>query len=278
MTRVLVIGLGAMGLPMARTLAQAGFAVTGCDTDADRRAAFPGAVDHPGTASSGAQDAVLLSLPNDEAVRAVASALPLPAGAVVIDTSTVAPDTSRDMQAALAERGIGYVDAPVSGGAAGAASGQLLVMAGGTDPDMARARPVLDALARLVVLCGGPGAGATVKLANNLLCAGHLVLVGEALRMAEAGGVEADALLSALNAGSGRSAVSEVNLPRWVLSGAFDSGFTLGLMAKDLGLAAALPGAGRQARGLADRWRDAATRLGPGEDFNRIVLDDHDRP
>lgn len=266
-----VVGLGAMGLPMARTLSGAGFAVRGFDVSAARRALLPDAVDSLETAA--AAQSVLLSLPNDAVVKDVVAALvPLMAeGGVVIDTSTIAPETARAVQAEAASRGIGYVDAPVSGGAAGAAAGSLLVMAGGTDADVARAMPVLDALARAVVRCGGPGAGAVVKLANNMLCAGHLLLAAEALRLAAANSVSAEALLDAVNAGSGRSAVTEVNLPRWVLSGTFDSAFTLGLMAKDVSLAESLPGAGVLSAEVARRWRAAAETLDPGADFNRIV-------
>jgi 3-hydroxyisobutyrate dehydrogenase len=266
-----VVGLGAMGLPMARTLSAAGFAVRGFDASAERRALLPEAVTVLEEVAGA--DVVLLSLPNDAAVRAVAHTLlpRLSPGRVVVDTSTVSPETARAMQAAAAGRGVGWVDAPVSGGAAGAASGALLVMAGGEDGDVARAMPVLSALARHVARCGGPGAGATVKLANNMLCAGQLLLAGEALRLAQANGVAAEAMLDAVNAGSGRSAVTEVNLPRWVLSGAFDSAFSVGLMAKDVTLAEDLPGAGALAAEVAARWRAAAERLGDGADFNRIV-------
>jgi len=272
MRTVGVVGLGAMGLPMAETLAAAGLAVKGFDLDCGRRALLPGAVDT--LAAVAEADAIVLSLPNDGVVKAVAGEL-LPllrAGSLLVDTSTVAPQTARAVQADAAARGVGYVDAPVSGGAAGAAAGSLLVMAGGTDDDVARARPVLDPLARLVVHCGGPGAGAVVKLANNMLCAGQLLLAGEALRLADANGVSAEALLDAVNRGSGRSAVTEVNLPRWVLSGTFDSAFSLGLMAKDVTLAEGLSGAGILSAEIARRWREAAETLGAGEDFNRIVL------
>jgi 3-hydroxyisobutyrate dehydrogenase len=269
--RVAVIGLGAMGAPMAQVLAGSGFSVTGCDPDPARRAAFQNAV--PDAAKLAGVDAALLSLPDDAAVRGVWSALrdALSPGGLVIDASTVAPQTCRALQAEAAARGIGWVDAPVSGGPAGAADGALLAMVGGADPDVERAMPVLDALTRKVARCGGPGAGAVVKLANNLLCAGHLLLAGEALRLAEAGGVAPEALLEAVNAGSGRSAVTEVNLPRWILSDAFDSGFTLGLMAKDVTLAAALPGAGPRAAQTAADWAAARDALGADADFNRIV-------
>jgi len=271
MQRIGIVGLGAMGLPMAATLAAKGFAVTGYDANADRRALFAGAA--VSLADLAGADVVVLSLPNDRIVDEVVSELlgHLAAGAVVVDTSTVAPETTRSLQASAAAKGIGHVDAPVSGGAAGAAAGTLLVMAGGHAGDIARARPVLDALARKVVVCGGPGAGNVVKLANNMLCAGQLLLAGEALRIAGAGGVAAGDLLEALNAGSGRSAVTEVNLPRWILSGTFDSAFSMALMSKDVGLAASLDGSGALTGEIARRWSEAAAVLGGSADFNRIV-------
>ncbi len=271
--RIGVVGLGAMGIGMARTLAGAGLDVIGFDVDAQKRQAFAATAESLEALCGGRLDAVVLSLPNDAIVREVMSALlkALPSGTLVIDTSTIGPDTARDMQRDAAKQGLGYLDCPVSGGPAGAASGSLLIMAGGAERDVNAALPVLEPLARKVARCGGPGAGATVKLANNVLCAGHLLLAGEAMRIAEAGGVSADALLSALNEGSGRSAVSEVNLPRWVVSGSFDSGFTMGLMKKDVGLAAALPGAGRLSQEISARWQAASAAIGDSEDFNRIV-------
>ncbi|MEO1102807.1 MAG: NAD(P)-dependent oxidoreductase [Pseudomonadota bacterium] len=271
MRSVGVVGLGAMGLPMAKTLAAKGFAVTGVDVSETRRAAFsPSAADLEAISEV---DAALLSLPDDGAVTAVVARLGalLGEGAVIVDTSTIGPDTARAMHDEAARHGIGYLDAPVSGGAAGAAAGALLVMVGGKGEDIDKALPLLEALAKKVARCGGPGAGAVVKLANNMLCAGQLLLAGEALRMAEAGGVTPEALLDALNAGSGRSAVTEVNLPRWVLPQAFDSGFTMALMAKDVSLAAQLAGAGKLAAEISERWQGGAEALGGAADFNRIV-------
>ena len=104
-----------------------------------------------------------------------------------------------------------------------------------------------------------------------MLCAGHLLLAGEALRLADAGNVKADDLLAALNAGSGRSAVTEINLPRWILSGSFDSAFSMALMTKDVGLAAGLQGSGPLAGEIARRWQAATREIGGTEDFNHIV-------
>lgn len=271
-----VVGLGNMGLPMAAKLAVAGFDVAGADPSPARRALFAGARESVAELAA-ACDVLLLSLPSSREVEAVVGGIgeALRAGMLVIDTSTAEPASTRRVQAALAARGIGFVDAPVSGGAAGAANSQLLVMLGGAAADVVQAETVLAPLARKIVRCGGPGAGNTVKLLNNQLCAAHLVLAGEALGVADAAGVAPEALLEALNAGSGRSAVTEVNLPRWVLSGAFDSGFTMALMRKDMRLAGELADAAGRPGGLSaaarDVWARSAEALDGPEDFNRIA-------
>jgi 3-hydroxyisobutyrate dehydrogenase len=269
--RVGVIGLGNMGSPMAITLRAKGFEVSGCDPSHDRRAMFPGAV--ASVSALAAIDIALLSLPGPTHVEEVTAQLVefLPPGGAIVDTSTVAPETTRKLQARASASGIAYVDAPVSGGAAGATAGTLLVMAGGLAADVDRVMPVLAAISRKVVRCGGPGSGNVVKLINNMLCAGHLLLIGEALRMAQAGDVATPDLLDALNAGSGGSRVTEVNVPRWIATGTFDSGFSLALMAKDVGLAADLAGAADLAAEVAARWTAARDTLGGHADFNRIV-------
>jgi 3-hydroxyisobutyrate dehydrogenase len=272
--RVAVIGLGAMGLPMARRLAGAGHAVTGWDLSPERRAAAQGLA-LAEDAARGAE-AVLLSLPHDEAVLRAAEAIlaagPAP-GAVVLDCSTVAPETPRRLAPRFAEAGFAWVDAPVSGGPAGAAAGTLTVMVGAAPGVLERARPVLEAIAGKVVHVGGPGAGAVAKLVNNLLVASHLLTAAEALRVGRLAGVDTAALLAVVNGASGRSAATEVNFPRWIVSDAFDSGFTAGLMRKDLRLAAALAeavgGAGSVSAAVLRAW--AESPVADGADFNRVA-------
>ncbi|WP_372019162.1 NAD(P)-dependent oxidoreductase [Tistrella mobilis] len=281
--RVAVIGLGNMGAAMAATLAKAGFAVTGYDPapDAEARAGAAGiALAASPAAAFAAAEIAVLSLPMAAHVEAVlageggllAAGL---TGRLVIDTTTSEPAVTRRLAAALAAAGHALVDAPVSGGPAGAAAGTLTMMVGGAAADIDRARPVLEALSAKISLCGAVGAGHVVKLVNNLLCAAHLLTVSEAVRMGVAAGVEADTLIGALNAGSGRAGVSEVNFPRWILSGSFDSGFTMGLMRKDVRLAEALAAETGQAMPLLEvagrLWRESAAGLADGEDFNRIA-------
>lgn len=272
--RVAVIGLGAMGLPMARRIAAAGHDLVAWDLSAERRAeAADLARDE--AAARGAE-AIVLSLPHDKAVLAVADAIlaagPAP-GCVVLDCSTVAPETPRALAPRFAAAGFAWVDAPVSGGPAGAQAGTLTVMAGAEPGVLDRARPVLDAIAGKVAHVGGPGAGAVAKLVNNLLVASHLLTAAEALRMGERAGVDLAALLAVVNGASGRSAATEVNFPRWIASGSFDSGFTAGLMRKDLRLAGALAaatgGSGSVSAAVLAAWAESG--VADGADFNRVA-------
>ncbi|WP_270938896.1 NAD(P)-dependent oxidoreductase [Falsiroseomonas oryzae] len=265
--RIGLVGLGRMGAAMAARLAGTGAEVAGYDLDPGR-----GGV---ASLTQAAAPVVLFSLPDERAVAAALSELlpALPQGAVVADTSTISPLAARDFASQATAAGAAYLDAPVSGGPAGAAAGTLTVMLGGEAAALERARPVLDRIAARVVHVGPAGAGQVAKLVNNLLVATHLVVAGEALRIGEAAGVPAEALLAVVNAASGRSAATEVNLPRWVLSSSFDSGFTAGLMRKDVRLAMDLAravGAEPVACGRAAAVWDAAP-VADGEDFNRLV-------
>lgn len=274
-----VIGCGRMGAAMAARLAETGPAPTCFDGDAaaqGRMAAAGFAMAESPAALAAAADLVILSLPNAGAVRDVIAMIEgaLAAGAVVLDTPTSDPATSRAMAAAGAAKGWAFVDAPVSGGPSGARAGTMTMLLGG-DPDAVdRARPALGRLAARVTPVGAAGAGHAAKIANNMLCAANLVLVSEALRMAEGAGVDPAALLEGINAGSGRSGVSEVNMPRWVLNGAYDSGFTMGLMRKDVALAVALAEeTGVPLKGfgaIAALWAESAAALPDDADFNEI--------
>lgn len=270
--RVGVVGLGQMGGAMARRLAATGAAVAGWDAlPAARQAA--GALAVP-TLTGVAAELVVLSLPHDRAAADVlAGLLPaLPPGAVVADTSTLDPVAVRRFAAQAAAAGCAYLDAPVSGGPAGALAGTLAMMIGGEADALDRARPGLERLATRLIHVGDAGAGQVAKLVNNLLVATNLVTVAEALRLGARAGVPPAALLPVINAATGRSAATEVNLPRWILSGTFDSGFSAGLMRKDARLALQLAQAvGAEldacARAVA-AW--SAHGVGDAEDFNRL--------
>ncbi|MGG5822266.1 NAD(P)-dependent oxidoreductase [Falsiroseomonas sp. HW251] len=265
--RIGLVGLGRMGAAMAGRLAAQGLDVVGFDSDSGR-----GGVDQ---LEAVAAPTVVLSLPNEGAVAGVLDRLlpALPRGAVVADTSTLSPIAARQFASRAEAAGCLYLDAPVSGGPAGAAAGTLTVMAGGEAAALDAANPVLTRLAARILHVGGPGAGQVAKLVNNLLVATHLVVAGEALRIGTAAGVPAEALLSVINSASGRSAVTEVNLPRWILSGSFDSGFSAGLMRKDVRLALELAEAvgadPETCARAAQAWN--AAEVGDGDDFNRVT-------
>ena len=238
-----VIGLGAMGGAMVGRLLGQGVvpAVWDSAPQALARAVAAGAraVELP------ADDIVLLSLPHDGAVATTLAALwpALPAGAVIVDTSTISPIAARGFAAEAAARGVAYLDAPVSGGPAGAAAGSLTMMRGGSAAALEKARPVLALLTGRIVHVGDSGAGQVAKLVNNLLLATHLVCAAEALRLGRMAGLDPAALLPVLNAATGRSAATEGNWPRWIASETFDSGFSAGLMRKDARLALELAAA-----------------------------------
>jgi len=182
---------------------------------------------------------IILSLPNAEIVEAVIHEilLSIQPGSIVLDTSTSRPATSQRMSALGKSHDFSFVDGPVSGGPSAANAGTMTMLLGGDSDAIANLSPVLQVIAAKTVVVGKSGAGHAAKIANNMLCAANLVLVAEAIRLGEASGVLPQDLLEAINAGSGRSGVSEVNFPKWILNDAFNSGFTMGLMRKDVGLA-----------------------------------------
>lgn len=237
---VAVIGLGNMGMAMLKRLIASGHRPRGWDLDpAKREAARQAGAEIAADLAASLAEITLFSLPHDAAVAAVLEeALPaLQPGAVIIDTSTLSPRAVRGFAEQAAAQGVSYLDAPVSGGPAGAAAGSMAMMVGGDAAALERATPILQHLTARLLHIGPSGAGQVAKLVNNLLVASHLVTAGEALRLGAAAGVAPEALLPVLNGASGRSAVTEVNWPRWIIPGTFDSGFSAGLMRKDVGLA-----------------------------------------
>ena len=237
---VAVIGLGNMGMAMLKRLIASGHRPRGWDLDpAKREAARQAGAEIAADLAASLAEITLFSLPHDAAVAAaLQEALPaLQPGAVIIDTSTLSPRAVRGFAEQAAAQGVSYLDAPVSGGPAGAAAGSMAMMVGGDAAALERATPILQHLTARLLHIGPSGAGQVAKLVNNLLVASHLVTAGEALRLGAAAGVAPEALLPVLNGASGRSAVTEVNWPRWIIPGTFDSGFSAGLMRKDVGLA-----------------------------------------
>jgi 3-hydroxyisobutyrate dehydrogenase len=280
------VGLGKMGVPMAANLCAAGFPLRVQDLDADAVARFTDAheaeVATPETL--GEADILLLMLPNGVVVRDVLLAAPpgatpladrMRAGAVVIDMSSSAPTGTRDLGTALAGRGIAMVDAPVSGGVPRAKTGKLAIMAGGDAGLVARLAPIWSVLGSSLAHVGDLGSGHAMKALNNYVSAAGLVAACEALALARGFGIPGEKAIEVLNASTGRNNSTENKLAQFVLSERFDSGFTLGLMRKDL--AAAL-GLGNDllldlplAPSLMAIWDRAESELGPQADHTEIA-------
>lgn len=277
--RLAVIGLGSMGGAMAQTLHRLGWNVVGVDPspEARTRAAQFG-IATAGSAQEVAGTAyVVLSLPSAAMVeRTVPAVLSQPGTIAIVDTTTSEPATSQAMADQSAAAGTAFVDAPVSGGRAGALAGTLSAFVGGTAESVAAAEPVLHALTgKPTAALGGPGSGNVVKLLNNVLCAVNLVAVGEALDIAAAYGIDLATAAAAVSRASGGSNVSANAYPDWVLSGTYSSGFSLGLMARDVDLALQV-GADRGAKPtvLAQAqiaWQRALAERGPAADFTEIA-------
>nr|WP_188981705.1 NAD(P)-dependent oxidoreductase [Pseudomonas matsuisoli] len=278
-----VIGLGNMGGNMAITLARKGVSVIGLDPSelARSRVAAEGVSLAEGLQDLAARcEVIVLSLPKAEHVEAVCLgekglARLVKAGAVIVDTTTSTPDTSRKVAAVFAENGADFLDAPVSGGPAGAAAGTMTMVIGGCEEALTKVMPVLEAMSTTRVHVGDVGAGNIAKIANNLLAAAHLITTAEAVSMAAKAGVSPEKLIEGINAGSGRSGASQGMFPTWVLNKAYNSGFTMGLMRKDVGLAkdliAELGLDLPLAAATAEAWAASAETLPDSDDFCCIV-------
>ncbi|WP_198545343.1 MULTISPECIES: NAD(P)-dependent oxidoreductase [Amycolatopsis] len=269
-----VVGLGNMGLGMAVTLDQAGWRVTGYDLDAAAVAEAGGnGIGCVAQLPELAAEQVVLSLPGAGAVRSVVPELLEGARPrVIVDTTTSDPGTSREMAARCAEAGVAFVDAPVSGGRTGAWSGALTAFAGGTDAAVDSAAAVLSILTKQWSHLGPAGSGNIVKLLNNMLCAVNIASVAEAVDVLAAYGIDLPQAMTALNTGSGRSAVSQVNFEGAILKGELVGGFTVGLMARDvaLGIDVATAAGARPSVLSASKqaWDRALAQLGPETDCN----------
>ena len=235
-----VVGLGAMGLHMAKRLARRVPSTHVFDLNAGAVAA---AVEGGCTAAQAAtaavgHEVVLTSLPRSSDVAALAqdalAANTLAPGAVWVDMTSGHPDESRATAEALQQAGVAFLDAGVAGGPRGAEAGTLACMVGGGEGDLLRARPLIECLASKIVHVGPVGAGHAVKGVNNTLLAAHIVVAAEGLITLVKQGVPVEAALDAINGASGRSLVTEERIPNHVLSGEFDFGFRLELMRKDI--------------------------------------------
>lgn len=274
-----LIGLGAMGGGYLTRLMELKEDVMCFDTMPEARAraeAAGAAVAVSFTELGSTCNIVILSLPNAAIVAEVMEELDwcLEPGTIVVDTSTSEPDTTKRLAARAIQTGYSFLDAPVSGGPHGARTGTMTMVVGGDEAAFTKVHPLLEKMTGKLLHIGPSGAGHTVKIANNLLCAANLVLVSEMAQLAERAGISLSELLTGINAGSGRSGVSEVNFPKWITNEAFDSGFTMGLMRKDVGLATGLAekfGIDLPAtKAIADVWENSRSTLDDSADFNEI--------
>lgn len=250
MTAIAFLGLGNMGAPMGANLVKAGYTVQGFDpVPAARAAAADGGVNVCETAAEAVRDAgvVITMLPNGTLVRqCYAEVMPAAAaGALFIDSSTIAVDDARAVHAYAVERGFAQLDAPVSGGVKGAAAGTLAFMVGGAADALETARPVLDAMAGKIIHCGDSGAGQAAKLCNNMLLAVQQIAVGEAFVLADKLGLSAQSLFDVITGATGNCWAVHTNcpvpgpVPTSPANNDFRPGFATALMNKDLGLAMA---------------------------------------
>jgi 3-hydroxyisobutyrate dehydrogenase len=237
--RVAFAGLGAMGAPMARNLHQAGLLTDVWNRTSARAQAFAAdlgvtAAASPATLAAGV-DAVVLCVSADADVLEVVAALApaLRAGALVIDCSTVSADTARQAAALLAARGVDFLDCPVSGGVEGARQGTLAIMCGGDPAAFARAQPVLAAMGRTITHFGPSGAGQAAKATNQIMCAGIIRAVAEAMAFARAQGLPLAPLVETLGKGAGSSWYF-VNRAPFMIREAYPAGFRVRLHEKDL--------------------------------------------
>ncbi len=243
MTTVAFVGLGIMGAPMAGHLVDAGFDVIGVNRSPEKVQEL---VERGGRGADNIADAareadvVAVMVPDSPDVQEVLAgdggvfdtAKP---GTLVIDFSSIRPDVTADLAAQAKEKGLRILDAPVSGGQAGAEAASLSIMVGGEEADFDAARPVLDAVGKTIVHVGPNGSGQTVKAANQLIVAGNIQLLAEAVAFLEAYGVDTKAALTVLGGGLAGSKVLDQKGEN-MLSRSFQPGFRIELHDKDLGI------------------------------------------
>jgi 3-hydroxyisobutyrate dehydrogenase-like beta-hydroxyacid dehydrogenase len=263
--RTAFIGLGVMGFPMAGHLARAGHDVTVYNRTAAKAKEW--AAKHRGksapTPASAAAAAtfVMLCVGNDDDVRAVAlgpdgALSAMKAGTVLVDHTTASATIARELHAAAKARGVRFLDAPVSGGQAGAENGKLTIMVGGEPDAFALAEPVLSCYARAVTLMGGPGSGQLTKMVNQVCIAGLLQGLSEGINFGMRAGLDIEKVLDVIGKGAAQSWQMD-NRGKTMAADKFDFGFAVDWMRKDLGMAIAearANGAGLPATALVDQF------------------------
>ncbi|WP_274534156.1 NAD(P)-dependent oxidoreductase [Rhizobium sp. Root1203] len=245
MAKVAFIGLGVMGFPMAGHLkVKGGHDVTVYNRTAAKSAAWTekfGGKSAP-TPAEAAKDAdfVFTCVGNDDDLRSVTSGKDgvlqtMKSGAILIDNTTASADVARELHAIAKEKGVGFIDAPVSGGQAGAENGALTVMCGGDEATYDTAKPVIDAYARMVGLMGAPGAGQLTKMINQICIAGVVQGLAEGIHFGKRAGLDIEKVVEVISKGAAGSWQME-NRHRTMNEGKYDFGFAIDWMRKDLGI------------------------------------------
>ena len=275
MAKVAFLGLGVMGFPMAGHLAAKGHEVTVFNRTGAKAEAWVKA--HGGRSAASPREAalgaafVLACVGNDDDLRAVCTGPKgafggMSAGAVFVDHTTVSASVTRELAAAASAAGIGFVDAPVSGGQAGAENGVLSVMCGGAEADYARAEPVIAAYARICRRLGPSGAGQLAKMVNQICIAGLVQGLSEGLHFAEKAGLDIEAVVEVISQGAAGS-WQMANRHKTMKDGKFDHGFAVDWMRKDLGIClmtADENGASLPVTALVDQFYKDVQKMGGG--------------
>jgi 3-hydroxyisobutyrate dehydrogenase-like beta-hydroxyacid dehydrogenase len=269
------IGLGVMGFPMAGHLAQAGHAVCVYNRTASKAGQwaqeFGGRhAATPREAAEGA-DIVFTCVGNDDDLRSVVlgddgALAGMRAGAILVDHTTASAQVARELEAAALQREVGFVDAPVSGGQAGAVNGVLTVMCGGSPETFERARPVVECYARAMSLLGDAGAGQLAKMVNQICIAGLVQALAEGVAFGKAAGLDMNQVLDVISKGAAQSWQME-NRGATMVEGRFDFGFAVDWMRKDLGLVldeARRNGARTPVTALVDQFYGDVQKMGGG--------------
>lgn len=275
MAKVAFLGLGVMGYPMAGHLSAAGHEVTVYNRTAAKAERWT--KQHGGEGASSPREAVegaefaMCCVGNDDDLRSVClgdddAFSGMGSGTVFVDHTTVSAKVTRELHAAAKESGFGFVDAPVSGGQAGAENGQLAVMCGGDEKDYARAEPVIAAYSKACRRLGESGAGQLTKMVNQICIAGLVQGLSEGLHFAEKAGLDGRAVIDVIRGGAAGSWQME-NRHETMLDDKFDFGFAVDWMRKDLGICLATAdenGASLPATALVDQFYKDVQRMGGG--------------
>jgi 3-hydroxyisobutyrate dehydrogenase-like beta-hydroxyacid dehydrogenase len=244
MAKLAFLGLGVMGFPMAGHLQKAGHSVTVYNRSAAKAAAWVAkhggaSAATPAKAAAGA-DIVLACVGNDDDLRSIVygadgALAGMAAGAIFVDHTTASAEVAREIDKATREKGLGFLDAPVSGGQAGAENGQLGIMVGGDPAVFAKAEAVLKVYAKALTLMGPAGAGQLTKMVNQICIAGLLQGLSEGMNFAVKAGLDTDKVLSVITKGAAGSWQME-NRAKTMVQGKFDFGFAVDWMRKDLAI------------------------------------------